>query len=99
MTNLLLAAAIPQVEPSRLSMLPFALLLLCIAFLPLVLKHHWERHYHFIPLILAAVTTTYYLFGIGQSGPILHEGGDYIRFMALVGSLFVVSGWFHMRLI
>jgi Na+/H+ antiporter NhaD/arsenite permease-like protein len=91
-------AAAPQIEPSRLIMLPFALLLLCIAFLPLVLKHHWERHYHLIALILAAITTAYYLFGIRQSGRILHEGGDYIRFIALVGSLFVVSGGIHIQI-
>src|SRR5437762_13047113 len=78
-------------------MLPFGLLLLCIAFLPLVLKNHWERYYHLIALFLAAITTAYYLFGIRQSERILHEGSDYIRFMVLVGSLFVVSGGIHVQ--
>jgi len=88
----------PQIEPSRLIMLPFGLLLFCIAFLPLVLKHHWERYYHLIALFLAAITTAYYLFGIRQSERILHEGSDYIRFMVLVGSLFVVSGGIHVQI-
>src|SRR6266849_4006737 len=79
-------------------MLPFVLLLLFIAFLPLVLKHHWERYYHLIALFLAAITTAYYLFGIRQSERILHEGSDYIRFMVLVGSLFVVSGGIHVQI-
>jgi len=98
MSDLFLAAAIPQVEPSRLSMLPFALLLLCIAFLPVVLQHHWERYYHLIAFFLAAVTTAYYFFGLQQPQRILHEAGDYIRFMALVGSLFVVAGGIHVQI-
>src|SRR5437867_10488902 len=79
-------------------MLPFGLLLLCIAFLPLVLKHHWERYYHLIALFLAAITTAYYLFGIRQSERLLHEGSDYIRFLVLVGSLFVVSGGIYVQI-
>jgi Na+/H+ antiporter NhaD/arsenite permease-like protein len=98
MSDLLLAAVTPQVEPSRLSMLPFALLLLCIAFLPVILQHHWERYYHLIALFLAAVTTAYYFFGLQQPERILHEAGDYIRFMALVGSLFIVAGGIHVQI-
>src|SRR5712691_7098161 len=98
MSDLFLAAAIPQVEPSRLSILPFGLLLLCIAFLPVVLQRHWERYYHLIALFLAAVTTAYYFFGLQQPQRILHEAGDYIRFMALVGTLFVVAGGIHVQI-
>lgn len=88
----------PQLEPSRLSMLPFALLLLCIAFLPVVLKQHWERYYHFIALFLAALTATYYLFQLREPEPILHELADYARFMALVGSLFLIAGGIHVQI-
>ena len=79
-------------------MLPFAVLLLAIALLPIVLKRHWERYYHLVALFLAAITTGYYLFGIRQPERILHEAGDYIHFMALVGSLFVVAGGIHVQL-
>ena len=95
---IILAASIPITEPHPLSLLPFAALLLCIAFLPFVLKHHWERHYHLIALFLAATTAAYYLFGIRQTEPILRECADYIRFMALVGSLFTVAGGIHLRI-
>jgi len=98
MTNLFLAAAMPQIEPSRFSMLPFALLLLCIAFLPIVLQRHWERYYHLIALFLAGVTAAYYVFGLGQPQPILREFADYVRFMALVGALFVIAGGIHVRI-
>ena len=94
----ILAAAIPITESHPLSMLPFALLLLCIAFLPFVLKHHWERYYHLVALLLAAITTSYYLFGIRQPERILREGADYVRFMALVGSLFIVAGGIHVHI-
>src|SRR5947207_2987400 len=97
MSNFILATA-AQNEPSRLIMLPFAVLLLAIALLPIVLKRHWERYYHLVALFLAAITTGYYLFGIRQPERILHEAGDYIHFMALVGSLFVVAGGIHVQL-
>jgi Na+/H+ antiporter NhaD/arsenite permease-like protein len=97
MSNLILAAA-AQIEPHRLIMLPFAMLLVSIAFLPAVLKRHWERYYHLVALFLASITTAYYLFGIRQPQRILHEGGDYIHFMALVGSLFVVAGGIHVQI-
>ena len=98
MSNFFLAAALPQVEPSRLAMLPFALLLLCIAFLPVVLQQHWERYYHLVALFLATLTTAYYLFQLRQPDAIIHEGLDYVRFMALVGSLFVVAGGIHLQI-
>src|SRR5438132_4050527 len=97
MNDFILAAS-PQIEANSLIMLPFAVLLLCIAFLPFILKHHWERYYHLVALFLAAMTCAYYLFGIRQSERILHEGGDYIRFMALVGSLFVVASGIHVQI-
>src|ERR1041385_4674196 len=95
---LFLAASIPMTESHPLSMLPFLLLLLCIAALLIVLKHHWERHYHLVALFLAAITTAYYLFAIRQPQPVLRECADYIRFMALVGSLFIVAGGIHVRI-
>ncbi len=79
-------------------MLPFVVLLLSIALLPIVLTRHWERYYHLVALFLAAITTGYYLFGIRRPERILHEAGDYIHFMALIGSLFVVAGGIHVQL-
>src|SRR5438876_9956837 len=94
MSNFILATA-AQTEPSQLIMLPFAVLLLAVALLPVVLKRHWERYYHLVALFLAAVTTGYYLFGIRQPKRILHEAADYLHFMEVVGSLFVVAGAVH----
>lgn len=95
-TPLALAAA--ALEPHPLIMLPFAAMLLCIALLPFILKHRWERNYHLVALSLAATTIGYYLFALHNPERLLHEAQDYISFIALVGSLFVVAGGIHIAL-
>lgn len=92
----ILAATAP--EPHPLIMLPFAAMLLCIALLPFLLRHHWERNYHLIASGLAAITILYYVVVLRNPARLLHEGTDYISFMALVGSLFVVAGGVHLGL-
>ena len=76
-------------------MLPFALMLLAIALMPFIHPHWWERHYPKVALTLSAFTTVYYLFVIGNPGRMLHVAHEYVSFIALVGSLFVVSGGIH----
>ncbi len=85
-------------EPHPLIMLPFAAMLLCIALLPFILKHHWEQNYHLVATSLAAITIGYYVVVLHDAAPILHEAQDYISFMALVGSLFVVAGGIHIAI-
>jgi len=78
-------------------MLPFALLLLAMAATPIIAPQWWLRHYAKIALGLGAVTTLYYLFGLKDVkviGDALHE---YVSFIALVGSLFIVSGGIHIE--
>jgi len=79
-------------DPSPLLILPFVAMLSAIAFAPIVLEHHWERHYHKVSLGLGAIPVCYYLFFLkdaGRVGRLVHE---YVSFMALIGSLFVVAG-------
>lgn len=76
-------------------MLPFAVLLLCIAIAPLILKHHWERHYHKICAGLAAFTASYYVLALHAGDHMLHVAFEYFSFMAVVGSLYVVTGGIH----
>jgi Na+/H+ antiporter NhaD/arsenite permease-like protein len=92
----LLASATPAAEPHPLIMLPFAAILLCIALLPFILKHRWEENYHLVALGLSSITIGYYAFVLKNPARMLHEAGDYLSFMALVGSLFVVSGGIHL---
>lgn len=87
-----------MIDPHPLSMLPFAAMLLCIAFLPFILKHHWERSYGLIAISLAAITAGYYTIALGHPERIAREAADYICFIALVGSLFVVAGGIHVEM-
>ncbi len=87
-----------MIDPHPLSMLPFAAMLFCIAFLPFILKHHWERFYHLIAITLAAITVGYYAIALRHPERIALEAADYIGFIALVGSLFVVAGGIHVEI-
>lgn len=87
----------PHAEPSPLIMLPFAALLFSIALAPLILRHHWERHYHKVCLGLAAITSFYYIFALNSGTRVLNAGLEYVSFMVAVGAFFVVAGGIHLR--
>jgi Na+/H+ antiporter NhaD/arsenite permease-like protein len=74
--------------------LPFALWLLLIALAPLCFSQWWTRHYGKLALLFAAVTIGYYLVVLrsGASQTVFHTLHDYFSFIALIGSLYVVSG-------
>ncbi len=76
---------------------PFALLLLCIALMPLFAPHFWEHHYPKVAVGLGLVTGLYYFFAHGDGHALLHATHEYVSFMALVGSLFVISGGINIR--
>ena len=82
--------------PNWLITLPFGFLLLAIALGPLIARHHWERHYHKVCIILAGFVCLYYLF-VGEPARVLHAGLDYATFMVVVGSFFIISGGIHLR--
>jgi len=90
-------AATSIVDPDPLFILPFAGLLLAIALLPVFFKYHWERHYHRISTGFGAIVVSYYVFGLKAGMEMLHVAGDYLSFMAVIGSLFVISGGIHIR--
>ncbi len=78
-------------------MLPFALLLGSIAVMPLINMHFWEHHYPKFAIGLGTVTAAYYLFFFKQDLPAsrtawMHEMQEYVSFIALLGSLYIVSG-------
>ena len=75
--------------------LPFALLLGAIALAPLFSANWWSRHYAKVAFGLGAITLGYYIFILRNTGRTLHTAQDYVSFIALVGSLFVVSGGIH----
>ena len=84
-----------QVLPNPWMVLPFGLLLAAIALAPLCFANWWARHYPKVALALGAVTLGYYLFGLGAYERAAHTGIEYVQFIALIGSLFVVAGGIH----
>lgn len=83
--------------PSPWMVAPFVVLLLCIALLPLFAGHFWEHHYPKVAIGLGLVTASYYLFGLHHGAAVLHSMMEYVSFMALIGSLFVISGGINIR--
>lgn len=80
---------------------PFALLLGCVALGPLVASHAWHRHYPSIALGLGGLVAGYYLAGYRGATThgmtwglyaVKHALLEYYSFLALVGGLYVVSG-------
>ncbi|HEY3860843.1 MAG TPA: sodium:proton antiporter [Verrucomicrobiae bacterium] len=79
--------------------LPFGLLLACMAVLPLRWPVWWEKNYAKLVLLLAAATTGYYVFVLPAAAlaTVRHTGLDFAGFIALIGSLYVVSGGIHIH--
>lgn len=78
---------------------PFGVLLASMAILPLHATRWWERHYAKLALFLAAITVCYSLWSPTKAAleTIHRTAQDYVGFMALVGSLYIVSGGIHIR--
>ncbi len=72
--------------------LPFVLMLLAIAILPLSIRHWWERNLNkfWVSVILGAPVLVYYL----QQSPhsLLETGFEFTSFIILLTSLYVISG-------
>jgi len=90
-----LFAAGTGAEPHPGMIVPFGLMLLAIAVMPFIHLHWWERHYPKVAVALGTITTCYYVFGLGNAERMLHVGHEYVSFIALIGSLFVVAGGIH----
>ncbi len=87
-----------QVPPSWL-VLPFVLLLLMIATGPLFYHRFWEHHYPKVSIGLGAIVAGFYGFMIDGGIEVLnHTLQEYLSFIALIASLFVVSGGILIRI-
>jgi Na+/H+ antiporter NhaD/arsenite permease-like protein len=94
-----LAAHVGPVTPGW-TVAPFVCYLLLIATLPLFFGRLWESNRNKLILALAAgAPVVVYLLGIraGGLGMLLETGLDYLSFMALLGSLFAISGGICLR--
>jgi Na+/H+ antiporter NhaD/arsenite permease-like protein len=83
------------VQPNPWMILPFGILLAAIALGPLINGDAWGKHYPKVALGLGAMTLSYYLLGLKVHSHVLGVAHEYVSFIILIGSLFVVSGGIH----
>ncbi|MDE3057525.1 MAG: sodium:proton antiporter [Bacteroidota bacterium] len=96
-----LSCAGEGVEPSQVSpvmILPFVLMLGAIAVAPFINRHWWEANYPAVSVSLGLLTVLYYIFVLHNVPRLLATLYEYVSFIALIGSLFVVSGGIHFRM-
>ncbi|MBW7858682.1 MAG: sodium:proton antiporter [Leptonema sp. (in: Bacteria)] len=83
-----------HIEPAYWSVIPFVLILLAIAVLPMIMEHWWHKNHN--KLIVSAVLgipVAIYLISIDRYHDLEHQILlDYIPFVALLGALFYISG-------
>ncbi len=94
-----LASAAVDIPPAML--VPFGLLLLLIAVMPLTpakVHHWWEHYYPHVSIAFALLVGGYYFFAVPAGRVVLqHTLHEYVSFIALIGSLFVAAGGIHLR--
>lgn len=78
-------------EVSILSVLPFILLLLAIAIAPFIDYLKWDENYHVVSISLGLLVVIYYII-LGKWGSILYTIEEYIMFISLLASLYIISG-------
>src|SRR5712692_2413281 len=84
-----------MLEPNPWMVMPFGLFLGLIALAPLLFGDWWSQHYSKVSFALGAIVLAYYFLGLHAHERILSALSDYLRFIVLIGSLFVVSGGIH----
>jgi Na+/H+ antiporter NhaD/arsenite permease-like protein len=90
-------AMIAEIQPNPWMVSPFVALLAMIALAPLFFADWWGKHYTKVAFGLAAVTLAYYFVGLHAGERVAHTAEEYISFIALIGSLYVVSGGIHIN--
>jgi Na+/H+ antiporter NhaD/arsenite permease-like protein len=76
---------------------PFIFLLGAIALGPLFFSAWWGRHYPKVAAGLAAISILYYVIQLHAGERVLHTAEEYFSFIALIASLFVISGGIHIN--
>jgi Na+/H+ antiporter NhaD/arsenite permease-like protein len=83
------------------SVLPFVLLLLSIAILPLAMTHWWERNRNKgIVVAVLCLPIVFYFLPIWQPAPrheLIEKLEEYISFVILLGALYSISGGIYIK--
>ena len=78
--------------------LPFIVLLTAIASGPFVNRRWWDSNYAFVSYGLGFIVILYYLSYLGVPGRLFRTFYEYVSFISLIGSLFVVAGGIHIHI-
>jgi Na+/H+ antiporter NhaD/arsenite permease-like protein len=84
--------------PHPILILPFALLLGAMALAPVAAPRWWAKHYPKVALGLGAITAGIYFFVLHDVASLGRAAHEYVSFIALVGSLFVVAGGIQIQI-
>lgn len=81
------------------SAVPFVLMLLSIAILPLSSPHFWESNKNkFLVSLILGIPTAVWLLANNLSESLIHSiFFDYIPFIILLGALFIITGGIHLE--
>jgi Na+/H+ antiporter NhaD/arsenite permease-like protein len=69
-----------------------------MALAPVLAPRWWSTYYPHVALGLGAITTVVYLFVLRDAASLGHAAHEYVSFIALIGSLFVVAGGISIQL-
>ena len=84
--------------PHLILILPFGLLLGAMALAPVAAPRWWAKHYPKVALGLGAITAGIYFLVLHDTASLGHAAHEYVSFIALVGSLFVVAGGIRIQI-
>ncbi len=89
----------PEIEPTIWSVIPFVLMLLAIAIVPLFAEHWWHSNKNkLIVSMVLGLPIAIYLISIGRFHDLEHQIIlDYIPFVSLLAALFYISGGIVVR--
>src|SRR5258708_35266212 len=76
---------------------PFVALLAAIALAPLFFANWWTRYFIKVTVVLAAITLVIYLGPLRAQERVLQTAAEYLSFICLIGSLFVIAGGIHIN--
>jgi len=81
------------------SALPFALLILAVAVMPLVRPRWWLKYYALVTLVLSLPVLLTYVVFERNAGPVWGLVREYFSFICLIGSLYIIAGGILIRIV
>jgi len=86
-----------MLAPHPILVTPFVLLLLCIAVLPLTAPAFWEHNRNKALVAAGLAAPILCWLALREPHAIVHTLHEYVAFIALLGSLYVISGSIHLE--